>query len=135
MQWSGSANGGFTTGTKPWLAVNPNYREINAAQELADPNSVYHYFEKAIALRHSTPALVYGDYKDLDPSHAKIFAYTRTLGSERYLIVLNFSDTPVAYHLPDGIKAGALILSNLPTSEANTTSLALRGWEARVYKY
>jgi len=135
MQWSGSANGGFTTGTKPWLAVNPNYREINAAQELADSNSVYHYFEKAIALRHSTPALVYGDYKDLDPSHAKIFAYTRTLGSERYLIVLNFSDTPVAYHLPDGIKAGALILSNLPTSEANTTSLALRGWEARVYKY
>src|SRR5271154_290584 len=36
MQWDTSANGGFTTG-KPWLAVNPNYKEINAAEEVQDP--------------------------------------------------------------------------------------------------
>jgi oligo-1,6-glucosidase len=44
MQWDRSANAGFTSGGKPWLAVNPNYREINARQELSDPNSVYHFY-------------------------------------------------------------------------------------------
>ncbi|HEX5690662.1 MAG TPA: alpha-glucosidase, partial [Roseiflexaceae bacterium] len=31
MQWDGSANAGFSTGT-PWIKVNPNYRTINVAQ-------------------------------------------------------------------------------------------------------
>ena len=43
MQWDNSPNGGFTTAAKAWLAVNPNYTEINAAQETADPDSVYNY--------------------------------------------------------------------------------------------
>ena len=95
MQWNGSVNGGFTTGGKAWLAVNPNYKEINAAQELGDPNSVYRYTQQMIELRHKTPALVYGTYLDLDPANPAIFAYTRTLGADRYLVVLNFSDKPV----------------------------------------
>ena len=28
MQWNDEAEAGFTTG-QPWLAVNPNYKEIN----------------------------------------------------------------------------------------------------------
>ncbi|HZG77671.1 MAG TPA: alpha-glucosidase, partial [Paenibacillus sp.] len=50
MQWSDEANAGFTTGT-PWLKVNPNYPEINVRAELADPNSIYHYYRKLIELR------------------------------------------------------------------------------------
>ena len=42
MQWDTSKNAGFTTGT-PWIAVNPNYKEINAASEISDPDSVFHY--------------------------------------------------------------------------------------------
>ena len=75
MQWDESANGGFTTGPKAWLTVNPNDKEINAQQATADPNSIYNYFKKMIELRKKTPALIYGDYKDLDPQHASIFAY------------------------------------------------------------
>lgn len=43
MQWDGSAEAGFTTSTHPWLAVNPNYKEINAAAEEKDPGSVLNY--------------------------------------------------------------------------------------------
>ena len=53
---------GFTTAAKPWLAVHPNFKEINARQEVADPKSVYHYFKQVIELRKKTPAFVYGDY-------------------------------------------------------------------------
>jgi oligo-1,6-glucosidase len=134
MQWDSSQNAGFTSAAKAWLAVTPNYKEINAKQELNDPNSIYSYFQRIILLRKKTPALVYGDYKDLDPQSARIFAYTRTLGRDAYLIVLNFSREEVSYSLPRGVKAGAQELSNFGKAEQNTAVLHLQGWEARVYK-
>ncbi len=134
MQWDDSPNGGFTTGRKPWLAVNPNYKDINAQDELANPDSVYHYYRRMIALRRESPALIYLDYKDLDPQNPNVFAYTRTLGSEKYLVVLNFSGAATTYTLPDGLKAGTLKVSNLGSVEQQTTTLNLKPWEARVYK-
>jgi oligo-1,6-glucosidase len=66
MQWNASSNAGFTSSTRPWLAVNPNYEEVNAERALADPDSIYNYFRRIIELRKQAPALIYGDYKDLD---------------------------------------------------------------------
>ena len=134
MQWDASPNGGFTTAPKAWLAVNPNYKDINAKQELADPNSIYHYFGQMAELRRKTPAFVYGDFKDVDPKNPKIFAYTRTLEKETYLVVLNFSESAVAYSLPAGLKAGQLVLSNLGKPNDRGQVLNLKGWEARIYK-
>jgi oligo-1,6-glucosidase len=142
MQWSAAANAGFTTPTaKPWLAVNPNYTSINAAQEMADSNSVYHYTQRAIALHHAHMAFVYGDYQDLDPTNTQVFAYTRTLTvpgklAQRFLVVLNFGERPAAYALPEGVKAGKLLLGNVPgTTEASTATLHLAAWDARIYTY
>jgi len=132
IQWDDSANSGFTAG-KPWLAINPNYKEINAAEELKDKDSVYHYFQRMLAFRKGTKAFSYGTYKDLDPANDKIFAYTRTLGSEKYLVVLNFSTDTLKYAIP-GVKAGKLVVSNQGPAEENTTALTMKGWEARVYR-
>ncbi|HTC75529.1 MAG TPA: alpha-amylase family glycosyl hydrolase, partial [Edaphobacter sp.] len=135
MQWDSSPQAGFTTGKHPWLAVNPNYKQINAAQEESDPASVLNYMRALIALRAHTLAFVYGDFEDLDPQHPHIFAYTRTLGSEKYLIVENFSSNPLAYTLPNGLKAANLLLSDIPGShEANVSTLNLAPWESRIYK-
>jgi oligo-1,6-glucosidase len=134
MQWDDSSNGGFTSASKAWLAVNPNYKEINAREALADQNSIYNYFKKMIQLRKNAPALIYGDFKDLDPQNPSIFAYTRTLGADKYLVVLNFTKNDVAYMLPAGLKAGLLELSNLNTKEEKVAHLKLKGWEARVYR-
>ena len=120
---------------KPWLAVNPNYKEINAASEVDDTSSVYNYFSRMVKLRQKTPALVYGDYADLDPKNPNLFAYTRTLGAEKYLVVLNFSKSEVSYSLPKGMKAGEEVMANLDNLQAKHSSvLKLKGWEARVYK-
>ncbi len=134
MQWDASTNGGFTTAAKPWLVANPNYAQINAAAEVADSNSIYNYTAKLIALRHAHQAFVYGDYKDLDPESKSIFVYTRTLGADRYLVVLNFSSGPVAYTLPASLKVDSLVTSNLDTTNLITGTLNLAGWEARIYK-
>jgi oligo-1,6-glucosidase len=134
MQWNAAPNAGFTSGPKTWLAVNPNYKEINAAQEEKDPESIYNYFSKMLAFRGTTKAFAYGTYEDLDPKNDKVFAYTRTLGKEKYLVVLNFSNDAVSYSLPGGLKAGKLEMSNLGKAEEEANALKLRAWEARVYK-
>ena len=134
MQWDTSANAGFTTG-KPWLAVNPNYKQINAAAEVADKQSIYNYTKAMIALRHATPAFVYGSYEDLDPANPSVFAYTRSLGVDRYLVVLNFSSKPVEYKLPGGMTPRQLLMDNLGSKEVDATTLHLKPWEARIYRY
>jgi oligo-1,6-glucosidase len=135
MQWDSSPEAGFTSGTHPWLAVNPNYKQINAAQEESDPASVLNYVRTLIKLRAHTLAFVYGDYEDLDPQHAQVFAYTRTLGDEKYLVIENFSSSPVTYTLPNGLKAATLLLSDDPSShESNASTLNLAPWESRIYK-
>ena len=83
-------NAGFTTGT-PWIKVNPNYREINVEQALADPDSVFHYYQRLIALRHTQPVIVHGVYDIILADHPQIYAFTRTLGDQRLLVLLNFS--------------------------------------------
>lgn len=82
MQWDDGENAGFTQGT-PWIKVNPNYKEINAAAELADPDSVFHYYKKLIALRRQEAVIVYGDYQLLEPESGSLYVYTRTLGTEQ----------------------------------------------------
>jgi oligo-1,6-glucosidase len=134
IQWDSSPSGGFTTGPKAWLAVNPNYRQINAAQEVTDPDSIYNYFHRMLAFRKKTPAFVYGMYEDLDPKNPAVFAYTRTLGADKFLVVLNFSNDALSYSLPGGLKAGKLQVSNLDKAEENSNVLKLKAWEARIYK-
>jgi oligo-1,6-glucosidase len=135
MQWDDSPNAGFTTAAKPWLGVHPNFKEINARQEVADPKSIYHYFKQVIALRKRSPALVYGAYADLDPTNPFLFAYTRTLGLDRFLVALNFSANNLTYSLPNGLKTSQLLFSNLGGIEDDDSIVHLQAWEARVYAF
>ncbi|BCJ55282.1 glucohydrolase [Actinoplanes sp. NBRC 14428] len=90
MQWDASPQAGFTTGT-PWLAVNPNHTEINAAAAVKDPDSVYHFYRRLIELRHEDPVVVYGDFTMLLPEDERLYAYTRRHGDTELLVIGNFS--------------------------------------------
>ena len=137
LQWDASANAGFTTGT-PWLQVNPNYREINAAQATADPNSVFHHYRKLIALRKANPVMVYGRYELILAEHREIYAYTRTLGDDRLLVICNFSRNTPLFTLPADIRHGSaeLVIANLDVQPTlpDLRALTLRPYEARVYR-
>ncbi len=60
MQWDGK-NAGFTEG-EPWLAVNPNYKTVNAAEAQDDPDSVLNFYKKLIRLRKQYADVIKGDY-------------------------------------------------------------------------
>jgi oligo-1,6-glucosidase len=132
MQWDGSANAGFSTGS-PWLAVNPNYPEINAAAERADPDSVFHYYRRLIDLRHTEPAVVDGDFTMLLPNDERLYAFTRRLDATELLVIGNFTSDPVRAEL-ENAEAWAdaeLVLTNLPTPPVDLT---LAPWQAVIYR-
>ena len=90
MQWDGSENGGFTSGT-PWLKTNPNTRDINVEAQRQDPHSVYQCYRKLIALRKQSSALSRGDLTFLETGHPKLIALIRSAAEETLLAFHNFS--------------------------------------------
>lgn len=131
MQWDASDNGGFTSGT-PWLQVNKNYKTINAAAQVNDPDSVFAYYKKLIALRHTNEVMVNGVYDVLIPDHPQIYAYTRTLGDKQLLVLCNDSDTNAAIpaEIQEKIHAAKnILIQNYKDTDEST----LRPYEAVVY--
>ena len=131
MQWDASENGGFTSGT-PWLQVNKNYKTINAAAQVNDPDSVFAYYKKLIALRHTNEVMVNGVYDVLIPDHPQIYAYTRTLGDKQLLVLCNDSDTNAAIpaEIQEKIHAAKnILIQNYKDTDEST----LRPYEAVVY--
>ena len=112
MQWNASENAGFTEG-KPWIKINPNYKEINAASQLEDPDSIFYYYQKLIALRKELDIVVYGQFEPLYREDDRIFAYMRKLDEERLLTVCNFSEYPAEFEVPTEFKASRCLITNL----------------------
>ena len=130
VQWDDTLQAGFTTG-KPWIAVNPNYKEINAKAETADPNSVFHYYKKLIALRKEHPIMVYGKYEPLMEDSEELFVYTRTLEEKKLLTVCNFTDQELAFTIPEEFVGKACLIANME-NDYDKKEILLRPYEAFV---
>jgi oligo-1,6-glucosidase len=130
MQWNANTHAGFTDGI-PWLGVNPNYITINAAAEIDDPNSVFHYFRKLIKLRHDHRVIVHGRFELLLPDHEQLWALTRTLDDQVLVMIANCSSEPTSVPidaLPDLTGAQVLLATH-----GDSTALDLQPWESRIY--
>lgn len=126
MQWSGAENTGFTTGT-PWLKINPNYKTINADNQLSDPDSVFSYYQRLIRLRKGHPVFREGTFRLVLADHKDIFAYTRTTATAQLLVVCNFRGADIEDPLAIGEPP---ILCNYPDQPLLGR---LRPYEARIY--
>lgn len=112
MQWDDSEQAGFTDG-ESWIKVNPNYKEINAAQQLEDPNSIFYYYQKLIRLRKEKDIIVYGGFEPLYRDDEQIFAYIRRQEQEKLLTVCNFSDKNAEMEIPEEFKGAECLITNL----------------------
>lgn len=99
MQWNAQEHAGFST-AQPWIKVNENYTQIHAEAELADVNSVFHYYRRLIALRKEYAVFADGKYELLFPNHPQLFAYTRTNQTHRLSVFCNFYDDALDLLLP-----------------------------------
>ena len=91
MQWDTSKNAGFSSAEQTWLAVNPNYKDINVASALANLDSIFYTYQKLIELRKAEEWLIDADFELLETVD-KVFAYIRRTQDSSYLVVVNLSD-------------------------------------------
>ncbi|MTT31768.1 alpha,alpha-phosphotrehalase [Terrilactibacillus sp. BCM23-1] len=136
MQWNDQINAGFTEGT-PWISVNPNYKEINVEKSLNEKDSIFHYYKELIQLRKEHEVLIYGDYHLILEDDDQIYAYIRSLEDEAILVILNFSEKPANFVLPEdlGYTSQSLLIANKKVSSNGKLNMfTLHPYEARVYK-
>lgn len=111
FQWNDKENAGFTSGT-PWIMVNPNYKEINAEEQMSREDSVFRYFQKLIRLRKEHEVIVYGTYDLLLPDSKEIYAYTRSLGEKKLLVVCSFFAEQTEFEMPEEFLQGEILIHN-----------------------
>ncbi|KXT78432.1 glycoside hydrolase family 13 protein [Streptococcus sp. DD13] len=126
MQWDGTKQAGFTQSDHPWLAVNPNYKEINVEAALANPDSIFYTYQKLVELRKKEDWLIEADFELLETAD-KVVAYKRKTYQATYLILVNLSDQKQVVDLDLG--RAQVIISN-----TDVTSLVplhhLDAWDA-----
>ena len=135
VQWDGSENAGFTTGT-PWFPVNKNYPEINVAQQQDDPDSILNFYKKLLRLRKEHEIFIYGDYKEHYADSSALYVYERNYEGRRLLVVCSFTEKPVRFTAPEGfdLSEGELILQNYDVLY-NGNVFMTRPYETRVYLF
>jgi len=127
MQWSNEKNAGFTSG-KPWMKINPNYIEINAADQIDRENSIFNFYRRIIRIRHEEDVVINGKFEMIYEGHSQIFAYKRILDNIELTVICNWTASHVSF---DGIPAEAeMVISNYTRLPGEL----LRPYEAFVYK-
>ena len=143
MQWDDSTFAGFTAEdapTEPWISVNPNHTEVNAARQVDDPESVFAFYQRLIALRHNNPVVAAGTWKPVDAGDEHVYAFTRELNGTTLLTMVNLSGDRVAVPaesaalVASGVSEPQIVISTRGASHAvvSLTNGELSAWEGVV---
>jgi oligo-1,6-glucosidase len=133
MQWDATDNSGFTEGI-PWLPINENHKDINVASEEMDANSILNHFKKMVNLRKQNDVLVYGDYELLDKNNEAIYAYTRTMDTQKMLVLLNFTENESTIELSEAKNITAIAINNYGDFKNIEGKITLKPYQAVICK-
>ena len=136
MQWDRSRNAGFTSGT-PWFSVNPNYHEINVADEEKSPDSLLNFYRAVLKFRKENPVALYGTYRELMPESRKLYVYERAYEGERLLVICSFTNEQVRFEAGSAydIENAEPVLSNYEHNFVISNGFTTRPYEMRVYHF
>lgn len=136
VQWDGSENAGFTTGT-PWFPVNTNYKEINVEKEANNPDSILNHYKALIKFKKENEVAKWGDYKEHYKNSDKLYVYERNYKGKRLLVINSFTDENVAFEAPAGfdLEKGKPILCNYKNITVQKNGFKTRPYETRVYYF
>lgn len=137
MQWNASAEAGFTTSTKPWLAVPPSARTYNVETEEKNPDSIFSTYKKLLSLRKTEPALRDGSYESVNNSDLNVFAFLRQSGDSTVLVALNFSADTQSMNLDASWARGNLtpLLTTKGTGLGSSNKISLAPFGVYIGKF
>lgn len=132
MQWDGSEKGGFTTG-EPWLAMNPNVKAINVANQLEDSQSILNFYKDLIRIRKANSTFIEGKYELVMPEDTQLYAYARTDDHGKFLIICNLTGEEAQFTADFDLEDRELLLSNYEIQQEHQLEV-IRPYEARLYR-
>ena len=129
MQWDGTPNAGFTSGT-PWIGLPARRAHISAEAEEQDATSILSYYKRLIQLRRQEPLISEGDIRFILPDEKGIIAYERTLGGKKLTVFCNFTAEQRTVPSPDG----AFVLGSYASApKEDSGRLLLRPYEGCAF--
>ena len=131
MQWDGSENAGFTTGT-PWIEITDNHTYINAEAEQKDQDSIFQHYKKLVQLRKEYDVIAYGDVEPLDQKNSSVLAYRRAYEDEELYVVSNFYGNEVTWKCERDLSEFEVLLSNYKDKKIEENKLTLRPYESII---
>lgn len=132
FQWDASPNAGFTEGT-PWLRVNPNYKEINCADQMSRPDSVWSWYKALIALRKSPEyreVIVYGDMIPYKEDQKNMLAYFRKNAGKTLLVAANYQKEAQDFKLPKPFQK--VLMNNLDILDITGDIIHMHGFQTII---
>jgi glycosidase len=132
MQWSNTPHAGFST-SKSWQKENESYTTINAATQVGVKDSVFEYWASILGLRKEyKDVFIYGDFALVDAENKDVFAYVRTFGEQKVVVVCNFRKEKVEWKLPADLELSKekILTSNYFGVEVGGGVVELRPFEA-----
>jgi oligo-1,6-glucosidase len=135
MQWSGEANGGFSS-AEPWFDVNPNYPEVNVHSQENDPDSLLNFYRALIKYRNGNPVIRHGTYKEHNRRSSDLYIYSREYKGKRLLIICSFTEKSVIFNAPHGfdLSTAKLLFCNYDNAEIQRSKFVTQPYETRVYE-
>lgn len=122
MQWDSSPSAGFSSGSRTWIPVNANCKDINVKKESKDKNSLLSYYKKLIALHNRSDILCFGNFHAY-PTKGDLFVFTRSLKAKSILVLINLGKRKTAVPKPFRKVLGSVALANYLDAKASNSFL------------
>ncbi len=91
MQWNGLDNAGFSSNSRTWLPVHPNFRTVNVEKEQREPDSLLNTIRTLLEIRKAQPALHSGSLELMERLPDGLLGYYRRFGGDQIAILMNFA--------------------------------------------
>jgi alpha-glucosidase len=126
MAWDGTAaNASFSTAAKTWLPMWPDHLRLAAHSQMADPDSLFHFYKAMLAWRRGFEVLRTGSI-ELLAEHDAVLAFVRRSGDAALLCAFNMGADAVRYALPAGMQVRSVETpSGLPSGSQHGQDLVL----------
>ncbi|MEW9921296.1 alpha-glucosidase [Marimonas sp. MJW-29] len=95
-----AANGGFST-ERPWLPLAVDHLEHAVADQIENPESMLHFYQRMIGYRQSRRAMRSGALEIVD-QRPEFLSFIRRHGEEEIFCAFSLSDAPQEIRLPEG---------------------------------
>lgn len=103
-------------------------RGDQCGKQQKNPDSLFYFYQKLIALRRKNDTLVYGDFRLIEEENPDIFAYERNLGEKKLIVLCNFRDTAAEMKARYDLTKGTVLIHN------DTESLTKEVWKLQPYE-